>query len=119
MIDSVVPGLYTAFPGTDFSGRQHSMAITPDEVLYTAHLARLELTPEQIQRFTRDAKRILEHIDQLHEADVTDVQPQTQFIRHRDFFRADRVTPSLSREDALANAPDTKDGMFRVPQAID
>ena len=54
------------------------MAITPDEVLYTAHLARLELTPEQIRSLTRDVERILEHIDQLREADVTDVQPQTQ-----------------------------------------
>lgn len=94
------------------------MAITPDDVLFTAHLARLELTPEQTKRFGRDLERILEFIDLLREVDVTNVRPQTQFAWHRDFFRKDRVIPYLSREDALAGAPAQKDGMFRVPRVI-
>ena len=94
------------------------MGITRDDVLYAAHLARIKLTPEEAERFGRDLERILKYIDQLREVDVTDVEPQTQFAGHRDFFRDDQVRPSLSRDEALANAPDHKDGMFRVPRVI-
>ena len=94
------------------------MSITRDDVLCGAHLARIELTSEETERFGRNLERILEYIDQLREVDITDLQPQTQFAGHRNFFREDRVRPSLSRDEALANAPDQKNGMFRVPRVF-
>jgi len=88
------------------------------DVSIAAHLARLELTPEQTERIGLDLGRILDFIDQLHEVDVSSVKPSDQTIRRRNFFRDDHVQPSLNREDALANAPDVEGGMFRVPRVI-
>lgn len=88
------------------------------DVSNAAHLARLELTPEQAERFGRDLERIVDYIDQLQEVDVSGAEPQARIVGHRDFFREDRVLPSLPQEDALANAPDTEDGKFRVPRVI-
>jgi aspartyl-tRNA(Asn)/glutamyl-tRNA(Gln) amidotransferase subunit C len=94
------------------------MGIVRRDVLHAAHLARLELTPEQTERLGQDLERILDYLDQLHQVDVSDVESGMPFTGHRDFFREDLVRPSLSREDALANAPDAAGGMFRVPRVI-
>lgn len=94
------------------------MAITPEDIQHTARLARLELTPEETARFGRDLQKILEYIDQLRSVDISGVEPQRQCNRKLDCLREDRVAPSLSRDDALGNAPDIRDGMFRVPRVI-
>jgi len=88
------------------------------DVSNAAHLARLELTPEQTERFGMDLGRILDYIDQLNEVDISGVKPPNQTIGQQNFFRDDHVQPSLNREDALANAPDVEGGMFRVPRVI-
>lgn len=94
------------------------MAITPGDIQRTAHLARLVLTADEITRFGRDLQRIVEYIDQLGDVDISDVDPRGVTTHGRADLREDRVFPSLSRDDALANAPDIVDGMFRVPRVI-
>lgn len=96
------------------------MAITREEVAYTAKLARLELTEEELERFGRDLARISAYVDQLAEVKSTlaDLTPVLPLIPNAEALRPDIITPSLSREAALSGAPDQDDGFFRVPKVI-
>ncbi len=81
----------------------------------------MAITPEDIQhiaRFGRDRQKILEYIDRSRGVDNSGIAPQKQFNQRRNCFREDRVSPSLNRNDAPANTPDTMDGMIRVPRVI-
>lgn len=96
------------------------MAITREEVAYTARLARLELTEEELERFGRDLARISAYVDQLSEVrdSASDASPVLPLIPNAEALREDIVQPSLSREDALSGAPEPEDGFFRVPKVI-
>ncbi|MAG55575.1 MAG: Asp-tRNA(Asn)/Glu-tRNA(Gln) amidotransferase GatCAB subunit C [Planctomycetes bacterium] len=83
-----------------------------------ARLARLELDEERVVKLTDELSRILAHIDKLEELDVTDVPPLTHGTGGADVYRADVAGPVLDRDDALRNAPDQADGLFRVPRVI-
>ena len=90
------------------------MALTIAEVEHVAHLARLRLSAEELEKMRTDLSAILDHIDLLKEVDVSDVAPTAQVTDLFNVMREDAVRPSLPREDVLANAPDQRDGMFRV-----
>lgn len=90
------------------------MALTIEEVRHVARLARLRLSPEELEKMRAELSRILGHIDMLKEVDVSDVAPTAQVTDLLNVVRPDEVRPSLPREDALANAPDQREGMFRV-----
>jgi aspartyl-tRNA(Asn)/glutamyl-tRNA(Gln) amidotransferase subunit C len=91
-----------------------AMALTTAEVEHVAHLARLRLSDEELEKMRTDLSAILDHIDMLKEVDVSDVAPTAQVTDLFNIMREDAVRPSLPREDVLANAPDQRDGMFRV-----
>jgi aspartyl-tRNA(Asn)/glutamyl-tRNA(Gln) amidotransferase subunit C len=95
------------------------MALTTQEVEHVARLARLRLSPEEIEKMRAQLSNILDHIDMLKEVDVTDVPPTAKVTELLNILRADEVRPSLPREDVLANAPDQQDGMFRVKAIFD
>ena len=90
------------------------MALTIAEVEHVAHLARLRLSAEELEKMRTDLSAILDHIDMLKEVDVSEVAPTAQVTDLLNVMREDVVRPSLPREDVLANAPDERDGMFRV-----
>jgi len=90
------------------------MALTIEEVKHVARLARLRLSPEELETMRAELSHILGYIDMLKEVDVSDVPPTAQATDLLNVVRADEVRPSLPREDALANAPDQREGMFRV-----
>jgi aspartyl-tRNA(Asn)/glutamyl-tRNA(Gln) amidotransferase subunit C len=90
------------------------MSLTIKEVEHVAHLARLRLAPDELEKMRTDLSHILDYIDMLKEVDVSDVPPTAQVTDLVNVMRADLVRPSLPREDVLANAPDQQDGMFRV-----
>ena len=90
------------------------MALTIEEVKHVAHLARLRLSAEELEKMRNDLSAILEYIDMLKEVDVGDVAPTAQVTDLFNIMREDETRPSLPREDVLANAPDQRDGMFRV-----
>jgi aspartyl-tRNA(Asn)/glutamyl-tRNA(Gln) amidotransferase subunit C len=96
------------------SNKEQPMAITIAEVEHVAHLARLRLSAEELEKMRTDLSAILDHIDLLKEVDVSDVAPTAQVTDLFNVMRDDAVRPSLPREDVLANAPDQRDGMFRV-----
>ena len=93
------------------------MAITRDEVLHVARLARLALTEEEIARFQEQLSAILEAVGKVAELDLSEVEPTAHPLDLSNVWAADEVQPSLSLGDALANAPDQEDGYFRVPAA--
>lgn len=92
--------------------------IEPGTVLKVARLARLALTEAESASLAEELGRILDHVDQLEELDVTDVPPLMHATGGSDVYREDVAGPTLSAEDALGNAPDTADGCFRVPKVI-
>jgi aspartyl-tRNA(Asn)/glutamyl-tRNA(Gln) amidotransferase subunit C len=90
------------------------MALTIAEVEHVRHLARLRLSAEELEKMRIDLSAILDHIDMLKEVDVSGVAPTAQVTDLLNVMREDAIRPSLPREDVLANAPEQRDGMFRV-----
>jgi aspartyl-tRNA(Asn)/glutamyl-tRNA(Gln) amidotransferase subunit C len=93
------------------------MAITRDEVLHVARLARLELTDDEIDRFTDQLSAILEAVAKVSELDLSDVEPTAHPLDLVNVWAEDAPRPSLSVDEALANAPDRDGGFFKVPPA--
>jgi len=107
------------------------MKVTEKDVAYVADLANLELTPEESTRMVADLNSILDHIDKLNQLDTANVEPLVEVAssftsarcqgseRFAYAERADEVKPGLSREIALANAPDTNGTCLKVPKVIE
>ena len=91
------------------------MAISRDEVVHVARLARLALTEEELDRFAGQLDAILEAVGKVAELDLADVAPTLHPLALTNVLAEDEPRPSLSVEEALANAPDSEDGAFRVP----
>ena len=94
------------------------MKISPEEVKHVADLARLEMSPEEVESMTRQLDGILNYVAKLNELDTAGVQPTTHAISIVNAFREDRVKVSLAREDTLANAPQQDGESFVVPKVI-
>jgi aspartyl-tRNA(Asn)/glutamyl-tRNA(Gln) amidotransferase subunit C len=95
------------------------MAITRDNVLHVAKLARLELSETEIDRMQRDLDGILEYVNQLSELDTTDVPATTQVAVVAAPFRADEPRPSIPHELALSQAPRSSSDGFAVPGFVE
>jgi aspartyl-tRNA(Asn)/glutamyl-tRNA(Gln) amidotransferase subunit C len=93
------------------------MAITRDEVLHVAKLARLELTDEEVERFTEQLSAILEAVAKVSELDLADVEPTAHPLDLVNVWAEDEPRPSLPVDEALANAPERDAGFFKVPPA--
>ena len=91
------------------------MAISRQDVLHVAKLARLEIPDEDIERVQEELGAILEAVGKVSELDLTDVEPTSHPLDLVNVLADDEPRPSLAREDALRNAPDPSDGAFRVP----
>jgi aspartyl-tRNA(Asn)/glutamyl-tRNA(Gln) amidotransferase subunit C len=89
--------------------------IDRDQALHVARLARLRLTDAEIARMTGELSSILDHIEKIGELDLENTDPTTHVVQLENVLRADEPRPSLSREAALAEAPDTDGRGFRVP----
>jgi aspartyl-tRNA(Asn)/glutamyl-tRNA(Gln) amidotransferase subunit C len=93
------------------------MAISRDEVLHVARLARLALTDEEVDRLGAQLSAILEAVGKVSELDLEDVEPTAHPLDVVNVWAEDEPRDSLSTDDALANAPDREAGFFRVPPA--
>jgi aspartyl-tRNA(Asn)/glutamyl-tRNA(Gln) amidotransferase subunit C len=91
------------------------VAISLDEVLHVARLAWLALTDEEIDRLTKELDQILEAVGIVSELDLADVPPTSHPLDLVNVEDDDVVRDSLALEDVLANAPDSEDGLFKVP----
>ncbi len=98
------------------------MKITEKEVRYVAGLANLNLTDEEIARMQADLDGILEHMARLNEIDTEGVAPMSQVlfdVEETATLRLDSPVPPLGNQAALANAPQSGAGYFKVPKVIE
>jgi aspartyl-tRNA(Asn)/glutamyl-tRNA(Gln) amidotransferase subunit C len=91
------------------------VAISREEVLHVAGLARLDLTDEEVERFREQLNAILEAVGKVAELDLSNVQPTAHPLDLANTWADDEPRPSLSVDEALANAPDREGDLFRVP----
>ncbi|MEO1373963.1 MAG: Asp-tRNA(Asn)/Glu-tRNA(Gln) amidotransferase subunit GatC [Cyanobacteria bacterium J06635_10] len=92
--------------------------IEREQVLKVAHLARLELTPVEVEKFTTQLGDILDYFEQLSELDVTDVPPTTRAIDVSNVTREDNLQPYPDREAILLGAPEQEGEYFKVPKIM-
>jgi aspartyl-tRNA(Asn)/glutamyl-tRNA(Gln) amidotransferase subunit C len=98
------------------------LKITEKKVRYVADLGNLRLTEEEVHRFAHDLDEILTHIEKLNELDTSDVEPMAQVLYDSEetaSLREDVERPSLGNEAAVASAPLSGQGYFKVPRVIE
>ena len=91
------------------------MAISREQVLHVAELARLALDDDEVERLGEQLNAILEAVSKVSELDLDDVPPTSHPLDLVNRWREDEPRPSLPLEVALRNAPEHEDGHFRVP----
>jgi aspartyl-tRNA(Asn)/glutamyl-tRNA(Gln) amidotransferase subunit C len=95
------------------------MAITREDVLHVARLARLDLTEAEVARMVVDLGTILSHVEELSQVDTKGVLPTAYVAVDAAPFREDAVRPGVERDVALGQAPRHGDGGFAVPGFVD
>ena len=95
------------------------MKLSSQEVEYVAHLARLEITDKEKDKFTTQLNDILLYIDKLKELNTKGVEPMSHAIAVTNAFREDNIVDSIGTGKSLANAPDAHGEFFRVPKVIE
>jgi len=93
--------------------------LTRDEVSRVAVLARLRLSDDELDHLTSQLGQILSHVELLNELNTEDVEPMVHAIELENVFRDDVVRESISREDALSNAPKSDGRYFLVPEILE
>lgn len=93
--------------------------ITKKDVAHVAHLARLEFSGEELEKFTKQLDEMVGFAEQLNELDTDHVEPTTHVIQMQNVLREDRARTWLTREEALKNAPEEQDGQVKVPRIIE
>lgn len=92
--------------------------ISREDIEHVALLARLEITPDQAVHYAEQLDRILDYAKKLDELDTEHVEPTSHCLDMTNVFRDDTPRPSLTPEQALANAPESEGQFFRVPKII-
>jgi len=95
------------------------MAITREEVLHVARLARLAVSDADADRLREQLSRLLEYMKQLDRLDTRDVVPTSHAVEMGTPFREDAIRPFGDKEALLKNAPDREGDFFRVPRIIE
>lgn len=93
--------------------------ISRTEVEHVAHLARLHLEPDEIERMREQLSNILDAIETLRDVDTSQVGPTASVIELENVMRDDEARPGLVRDAALANAPLRDDPFLRVPTVLE
>jgi len=88
-------------------------------ISYLEKLGRISLTEEEKEKTRIDLSSILGYIDKLNELDTDSVEPLSHAFPITNVFREDVVTNSDRRDIILSNAPDKKDGCFKVPKTVE
>jgi aspartyl-tRNA(Asn)/glutamyl-tRNA(Gln) amidotransferase subunit C len=91
------------------------MAIDREQLLHVAHLARLELRDDELERLGAQLNDILAAVSKVSELDLSDVPPTSHPLVVVNIWAEDEPRPCLSLDDALANAPERDGNYFRVP----
>ena len=89
--------------------------IDREQVLHVARLARLRLSDEEVEAMTGELSSVLGHIEKIGELELDGVEPTSHVVALENVLRPDEPRPSLPRDAALAEAPDSDGAGFRVP----
>jgi aspartyl-tRNA(Asn)/glutamyl-tRNA(Gln) amidotransferase subunit C len=92
--------------------------ISRDDVAHVAALARLQLTDDELDTFTEQLAKVLDHARDVEALDVADVPPTAHPYPLQNVLRPDEERPCLDRDAVLAGAPATEDDRFRVPPVL-
>ncbi|HYB37501.1 MAG TPA: Asp-tRNA(Asn)/Glu-tRNA(Gln) amidotransferase subunit GatC [Mycobacterium sp.] len=92
--------------------------ISRDEVAHLARLARLALTDAELDSFSGQLDAILTHVSQIQAVDVSGVEPTDNPLKDVNVTRPDEITPCLTQQEALAEAPEAVEGRFAVPRIL-
>jgi aspartyl-tRNA(Asn)/glutamyl-tRNA(Gln) amidotransferase subunit C len=92
--------------------------ITREDVAHVARLARLQLSDVELDTFTDQLAKVLDHARDVEALDVADVPPTAHPYPLQNVLRPDEVRPSLDRQAVLDGAPVVEDGRFRVPPVL-
>ena len=92
--------------------------ISRDDVAHVAHLARLDVTDDELETFTEQLAASLDHAEDVASLDTAGVPPTAHPLPLSNVLRDDVVRPSLDRDEVLSQAPDAVDGLFRVPRIL-
>lgn len=95
------------------------MEITPESLEKIAHLARLHIAPQDREQLLESLNKTIAWVNKLGELDTTGVEPLTHMTHEVNRWREDAIVQTLTREQALSQAPDHDDNYFRVPKVID
>jgi aspartyl-tRNA(Asn)/glutamyl-tRNA(Gln) amidotransferase subunit C len=92
--------------------------ITRDDVAHVARLARIELTDDELETFTGQLAKVLQHARDVEALDVSGLEPTSHPYPLSNVLRPDEVRPGADRDEVLAAAPAVEDGLFRVPPVL-
>lgn len=93
--------------------------ISDETIEYVGILAKLELSREEKEAAKNDMGRMLDYIDMLNELDTSGVEPMSHVFAMNNVFREDVVTNGDDRDNMLKNAPECKDGAYKVPKTVE
>ncbi|MEE2706489.1 MAG: Asp-tRNA(Asn)/Glu-tRNA(Gln) amidotransferase subunit GatC [Planctomycetota bacterium] len=94
------------------------MSLTREEIEKVALLARLRLSPDELETMTVQLSQIVEYVEQLSELDTESVQPMVHAIDVANVFAGDDVRPSFERDEMLGNAPNRDEECYLVPPVL-
>lgn len=95
------------------------MSLSLADVTKVASLARLELTPAEMQQYQEQLSAILDAVDHLSELDLDQVPPTARAVAQQNIWRDDLVTPSLPIDEVLFNAPEQAENQFLIQAVLD
>lgn len=95
------------------------MALTLEEMKHIAKLARLDLSEERLLALMKQINALMAHFERLQQLPTDEVEPTSHAIPVYNVFRPDEIGSSLKREEALAAAPEARDGFFIVPRIVE
>jgi len=95
------------------------MSITREEVKHIAKLSRLELTNQELEKYTNDLSNIVSFANELLDINVEGVKPTAHVLDIKNVFREDEVEASFDREEILKNAPSKSAGCVSVPKVVE
>ncbi|MDT8898292.1 Asp-tRNA(Asn)/Glu-tRNA(Gln) amidotransferase subunit GatC [Thermanaerothrix sp. 4228-RoL] len=95
------------------------MSLSREQVEHIAHLARLELTEDELERYRQQLSAILDYAARLQTLDTSGIPPTASVLPPRSVLRPDEPRAGLSREALLRNAPQVENGQFRVPPVLE
>lgn len=95
------------------------MSISSDEMEHLKRLARLELSPEETESLKADINKTLNYFESINELDTEGVEELVRPVHSVNVFRADKVVPTLSHDEAMSVAVEQEDGYYKVPRTVD